>query len=195
MAAVAKHWLPIVLMALVLAGIGWLVWRQFFDVYHLATVQNGVLYRDGVRSMHAFELGVNKTRVKTVVCLVDDQEIVQSPFVEELQYCHDHQIEVVRLPVLLGGWPDGDQIASFLKIVNDPARQPVMVHCAQGVRRTGMMVAAYQMSVLGYDAGRAQSALQTFGHSERTVGDIKRFIAVYDPKSQHMTQQLPRSTE
>ena len=64
------------------------------------------------------------------------------------------------------------------------------MHCAQGVRRTAMMVAAFQESVLGYDKQQARDAILTFGHSDKTVDDIRRFIDAYDPKSRTVSDQL-----
>jgi Tfp pilus assembly protein PilE len=58
-----------------------------------------------------------------------------------------------------------------------------------------MMVAAYQESVMKFDRDQAKAALLAFGHSQRTVGDVQRFIDVYDPAAQMMTEQLPQSTE
>jgi protein tyrosine phosphatase (PTP) superfamily phosphohydrolase (DUF442 family) len=195
MHATIKSLGPIILLALILAAVGWWIFWTFFDTYHLATVREGVLYRDGVRTLHQFNLAARKTHVKTVVSLVDDQEIAQPPFTQELAYCKAHGIDVVRLPVPLGGWPRGDQITRFLAIANDPARQPVLVHCAQGVRRTGMMVAAYEISVLKLGKDQAIAAIEGFGHSQRTTGDIKRFIETYDPVTMQMTQELPHSKE
>ena len=186
---------PIILVAAILVAAGWWIYWAYFDTYHLAVVKEGVLYRDGVRTLHQFDLAMRKTHVRTIVSLVDEREIGQSPFTEELAYCKEHGINVVRIPVLLGGWPDGRQIVQFLDVANDPAQQPVLVHCAQGVRRTGMMVAAYEMSVLKLDKSQATAAIQGFGHSERTTGDIKRFIETYDPQAKQMTQDLPHSNE
>jgi protein tyrosine/serine phosphatase len=185
----------ILLIVAICSAVGWWVFRTYFDTYHLATVQAGALYRDGVRSLRQFQLAAEKTHVKTVVSLVDDQEIKQHPFSDEMNYCAEHGIAVVRLPILLGGWPTGDQIKQFLAIATDPARQPVLVHCAQGVRRTGMMVAAYQRSVLNYDRDKTIAVMLTFGHSQRTVGDVQRFIDNYDPRTESMTQDLPQSVE
>jgi protein tyrosine/serine phosphatase len=182
-----------VVAVLIAAGI-WF-WHQNFDVYHLAVVREGVLYRDGVRSPRQFVIAVRRVHPRTIVCLVDDTEITHEPFVSEVNYCRENGIDLVRIPIALGGWPSGDQVQRFLAIAEDASRQPVLVHCAQGVRRTGMMVAAYQESVLKYDPARARAELMAFGHSQRTVGDVQRFIDVYDPVNQRMRQDLPMSSE
>jgi protein tyrosine/serine phosphatase len=186
---------PIILVAVILAAAGWWIFWAYFDTYHLATVNASILYRDGVRDLHQFDLAAKKTHVKTVVSLVDDQEITHTPFTDEMAYCQAHGIKVVRLPVPLGGWPRGDQISQFLAITRDPSLQPVLVHCAQGVRRTGMMVAAYERSVLKLDKEQTTAAMLTFGHSQRTVGDVMRFIDTYDPQTEQMTAEMPLSHE
>jgi protein tyrosine/serine phosphatase len=173
----------------------WWIYRNYFDTYHLVTVRDGVLYRDGVRSLSQFQLAVQRTHVKTIVSLVDDNEIQQPPFTDETAYCTQHGIEMIRIPVALGGWPTADQIQQFLSIAQDQTKQPVLVHCAQGVRRTGMLVAAYEMSVLKHGKTTAQAEIQAFGHSNRTINDVQRFIQTYDPDKETMTEQLPMSQE
>jgi len=187
--------IAIVFLAALAAAAAFWTWRQYFAVYHLATVQDGVLYRDGVRSLREFATAVRRVRPRTVVCLVDDSEIAQQPFVDELAFCKANGIDVVRIPIQLGGWPGDAQIDQFLAVAADPSRQPVLVHCAQGVRRTGMMVAAYQESVMKYARDKAKNAMLTFGHSPRTINDVQRFIDLYDPDARRMTQQPPLSSE
>jgi hypothetical protein len=58
-----------------------------------------------------------------------------------------------------------------------------------------MMVAAFQESVLGWDDAKARSAMLSFGHSDRTVKDVERFIGVYDAKERAVTAQLEQSKE
>ncbi len=187
-------WTLVAIVAVVAFAGAW-AWRQYFQTYHLRTVQPNVLYRDGLRSMREFNTAINTIQPKAVVSLLDRSEREKEPFSLEADFLRRSRIRAVNIAIPLGGWPTTAQVQSFLKTVEDPRRQPVLVHCAQGVRRTGMMVAAYQLSVLKWDKDRAKNQLETFGHSERTVGDIKRFIDVYDPVKREVTQTLAPSSE
>ena len=193
--------MPILIIAIpfvALAVVGFLVWRQYFETYHLATVEVGKLYRDGNRGERELANTLRKVQPKTVVCLIDDEELSdkQKPeFAAEVELLKQQGVDLVRIPVKLGGWPTASDIGAFLSIVSDNSRQPVLVHCAQGVRRTGMMVATYQETVLGWDDKKTKAAILTFGHSERSIGDVRKFIEVYDPAKREMTQELAQSKE
>jgi protein tyrosine phosphatase (PTP) superfamily phosphohydrolase (DUF442 family) len=177
---------------------GFLVWRQFFETYHLAVVEDTKVYRDGNRGPRELFNALRQTQTKTVISLIDDQELSDSEkpeFAQEVELLKRQGIELIRVPVKLGAWPTAADIEKCLSVLSDKSRQPVLVHCAQGVRRTGMIVAAYQQSVLGWDDEKTKNAVLTFGHSERSIGDVKKFIDVYDPSKREMTEQLEQSKE
>lgn len=183
---------------MVLAGGGAWAWATYLQTYHFAAVQEGVLYRDGNRGIREFETAIRKGSVKTVVCLIDDKELADSSkpqFAQEMEFCKQQGVQIVRVPVKLGGWPTTADMRKFLEVAQDKTRQPVLVHCAQGVRRTGMMVAAFEESVLGWDRDRTKNSIMTFGHSDRTAKDVARFIDVYDAKEKAVTAQLEQSKE
>lgn len=193
----SKRLALIVTIALVIGG-GVLVWELFIKTYHLEAVQPGVLYRDGVQKPREFVRAVEKVKPKTVVSLIDDRERTdprKPQFLFEEQALAERGIKLERIPVKLGGWPTRADVDRFLKIANDPANQPVLVHCAQGVRRTGMMVAAYQQAILGLDDAKAKESILDFGHSDRTVNDVKRFIDGYDPKTGQVPEGYASSKE
>lgn len=186
------------LALLVVIGGGAWVWAEYFQTYHYAVVQDGVLLRDGNRGVRELENAVRKGRPKTVVSLIDDQELAdpkKGQFAAETELLKQQGVRLVRIPVKLGGWPSTEDVRKFLEVAQAKENQPVLVHCAQGVRRTGMMVAAFQESVLGFDDAKAKSAMLTFGHSQRTVKDVERFIEVYDAKERRVTRQLEQSEE
>jgi len=178
---------------LLIAAAGGLYLWQTHHAYHLATVQEGVLYRDGAKSAGQFSTALDRVHAKTVVSLVDAQESSdpsKPQFGDEAKLCEQNGVRLEKIEVKLGGWPTSQDIQRFLRIASDKQNQPVLVHCAQGVRRTAMFVAAYQESVLGYDKQKAKDAILTFGHSDRTINDIKRFIDHYDPQTQTIAGDL-----
>ena len=96
-------------------------------------------------------------------------------------YHGPEDLRVEQIPVPQGGWPTSADVQRFLTIVSDRERIPVLVHCEQGVRRTAMMVAAYQMSCLHFTKDQAIDAILPFGRRPKAVSHIRRFIDGYDP--------------
>src|SRR5829696_5153298 len=90
--SLARRLVPLGLIVLLAIG-AFVIWRERFQTYHLATVQEGVLYRDGNRGLREFENAVERVKPKSVVCLVDDAEIADPKkpmFAQELKYLDQH---------------------------------------------------------------------------------------------------------
>ena len=60
-------------------------------------------------------------------------------------------------------------VVRFLKIVTDPQRTPVFVHCHRGVERTGLMCAAYRIIVQGWTKDEAIEEMTKGGFTSRTI--------------------------
>jgi protein tyrosine/serine phosphatase len=83
-----------------------------------------------------------------------------------------------------------DYVVRFLNIVNNPANQPVLLHCKHGSDRTGMMTAIYRIVEQGWSKQDAIAEMTQggFGYhpiwsnliryiEKMDVADIKRKLA------------------
>jgi protein tyrosine/serine phosphatase len=95
--------------------------------------------------------------VKTIVDLRGDSEPDERALSERAG------LRYINLPMAPKHYPQADAAQRFLEIVNDQANWPVYVHCAGGKHRTGVMLAAYRLSVDGWDMERAYQEMKDYG--------------------------------
>jgi tyrosine-protein phosphatase SIW14 len=62
-------------------------------------------------------------------------------------------------------------VLSFLRVVSDPLRVPVFVHCSHGADRTGAMSAIYRVVVQGWDKEEAIREMTQGGFGYHTLWD------------------------
>jgi tyrosine-protein phosphatase SIW14 len=81
--------------------------------------------------------------------------------------------------------PTEEQIVSFLKLVNDPANQPVYVHCAGGKHRTGVMTAVYRMHHDKWGAKQAFKEMKQYKFGADFLHpEFKQFVYGYQIEPQ-----------
>ena len=116
--------------------------------------------------------------VKTVIDLTKDGRDDEPGLVKSAG------MKFFRIPLTTSERPSDAAIAEFLKIVNDPANQPVYVHCQGGRHRTGTMTAVYRMMRDHWTAAQAYDEMKQYrfegfpGHPE-----LKDFVFHYAPLS------------
>src|SRR6516225_2313329 len=82
----------------------------------------------------------------------------------------------------LGSTPPNDEdLKEFFKVLLDPARQPVYIHCAFGKDRTGTMAAVYRLEIDGWTPEEAMQEMESFGY-HNIYRDLVNFIKVYKPR-------------
>ena len=69
-------------------------------------------------------------------------------------------MQFFRIPLTTTARPTEAAVAQFLKLVNDPANQPVYVHCQGGRHRTGTMTAIYRLTQDGWTADKAYQEMK-----------------------------------
>jgi protein tyrosine/serine phosphatase len=112
--------------------------------------------------------------IKTIVDLRDD------PTSYEKRDAEAAGMRYVNIPMSDSSRPRDEQIAQFLKLVDDPATGRFFVHCAGGRHRTGVMGAVYRMTHDGWDFDKAYQEMKNydfytrFGH-----GALKDYVQDY----------------
>ncbi len=111
-----------------------------------------ILYRGEQPTAEGFA-ELKKIGVKTVVSLRNfhgDRDLMKGT---GLQY----------IRINSNAWhPEEEDLIVFLKVLSDPANQPVFVHCAHGADRTGFMVASHRIVELGWTVDEAVEELHQF---------------------------------
>jgi uncharacterized protein (TIGR01244 family) len=91
-------------------------------------------------------------------------------------------LKYVQIPMTTRESPTSAQIADFLALVSDPASQPVYVHCVGGRHRTGVMTAAYRMTLEGWNADRAFTEMKQYKFGADFLHpELKAFVYGYHP--------------
>ena len=116
--------------------------------------------------------------VKTIVDLTDDDTDAREPGI-----VRSLGMTFVAIPMSTHETPSAGKIAKFLAIVNDPANQPVYVHCVGGRHRTGVMTAVYRMTDEGWDANRAFAEMKQYKFGADFLhSEFKDFVYAFHPE-------------
>jgi uncharacterized protein (TIGR01244 family) len=116
--------------------------------------------------------------IKSVVNLTsDDAEANEQAMVERagMQY--------FQIPMTTHEPPSAATLEEFLRLVRDPASQPVYVHCVGGRHRTGVMTAVYRMTADGWTAERAFNEMKQYKFGADFLHpEFKQFVYAYRPR-------------
>jgi protein tyrosine phosphatase (PTP) superfamily phosphohydrolase (DUF442 family) len=104
-------------------------------------------------------------------------------FHNEKEHCAEQGLAYVRIPMQAWRTEDEDTI-EFLRVVTDPERQPVFLHCLHGADRAGMLSAVYRVVVQGWPKEEALREMREggFGFHEQFQG-LLRYVRELDIES------------
>ena len=113
--------------------------------------------------------------VKTMINLTgDDRDASERAMAERAG------MKYFQIPMTTHQPPTSAQLAEFFSIVNNPASQPVYVHCVGGRHRTGVMTAAYRMTHDGWTADQAFKEMKQYKFGADFLHpEFKKFVYSY----------------
>jgi len=112
--------------------------------------------------------------IQTIIDLQDDVKPEEKAAAEAVG------MRYINIPVVDKAPPTTEQIAEFLKVIDDPKTGVFYLHCAGGRHRTGEMGAVYRLNKYGWSYDQAYQEMKnydfytSFGH-----GSQKDFVVDY----------------
>jgi tyrosine-protein phosphatase SIW14 len=117
-----------------------------------------MVYRGAQPKSGGLEL-LRQLGIKTVINLrADDTRAKQEEAGARLA-----GLQYFNFPFERWGRPEDKTIEQVLSIINNPANQPVFVHCQHGADRTGVVIAAYRIRHDGWTSEKATAEAKRFG--------------------------------
>ncbi len=151
------------------AVIGLTVWFLVVSVIpnvnprRFGVVEEGVLYRSAVLPPAALAGVVEDHQIRTIIDFGGHTRGSRSER-REIELAEAMGVRYVYLPLYGDGTGDPNMYAEALRVVNDPANQPVLVHCSAGAERTGGLVALYEHFELGMTLDNAYDRCAAYDH-------------------------------
>lgn len=173
-----RAWIVVAAIAM-FVGLSALFWEKQvrFDVLpkRLHTVVEDRIYRSGKLTPAAMRQVVENNDIRTVVDLGAWEPGTPE---EALADAVAAELGVDRIVFDLEGDATGDPNAYLhtLRIMTDPDRQPVLVHCGAGTERTGCTVILYRHIIEGVDVDEAYAEAESVGHRQRRNPRLKAVL-------------------
>lgn len=164
----------------------------------LRAVAPGKLYRGGQMTAEGLADAIRKLGIRTIINVQNEfpdpdlrRSFLDGRTVKESQVCAANNARYILLePDLVPPStvpPNRPKVIDqFLRLIDDPANYPILLHCKAGLHRTGVLVAVYRMEYEGWSAAAAIRDLKEngFGDDAATAANdyITQYILTYRPR-------------
>ena len=125
-------------------------------LYNFGTTEQGRIYRSAQPSPLFLRRVVAHHGIRSIVNLRGRTPGFESAFAAR------HGLRLFSLDLSASRPPSSQEVERFLRIVSDPENQPILVHCRNGVDRTGYMLGIYRVERSGWSTDRAAREMNRF---------------------------------
>jgi tyrosine-protein phosphatase SIW14 len=154
-----------------------LIGARYDGLTHFQIVKPGVLYRCGQPRNRDLEQIRDKHGLKTIICARGGTRhpLRGRWFRKERRWAQENQIRFEHLRLSDQAATPGAAFDIAIDILADPANHPVLVHCEQGFHRTGVLCAAFRVTL---DNWTTQAALEEMKSLGFDPADAKRKVLI-----------------
>lgn len=181
-----KGWLALGAVVLVLVGapVAAVAIDHRLPYYHFRTVEKGRFYRSSQLSGADLAEAIDDYGIKTVMNFRSVGENASDPRVaKEREVAAAKGILQVDVPCESGVPPSPEQVEAILKVWDDAARRPILIHCEHGSIRSAAVEGLWRREYMGENGTEAYERVTTWGRNlERDYPHIAAFIRGYVPR-------------
>lgn len=149
---------------------------------HLAEVYPGALYRSGRIDSNLLRGVLEERKIDVIVDLTGDQGRIEQQ--EEIETAREMGVEHHIFSLRGDGTGDVREYVDAIEMIarSLDAKRTVLVHCSAGDRRTGGVVAAYQLLLRGEPIERAIGEIQRYSRTGIGESNIWPFLRTNLPE-------------
>jgi tyrosine-protein phosphatase SIW14 len=186
------RWVMGLVIAALVVGVPIVYYRySYTHSKRLREVEAGKLYRSGAMTVAGFREAIERYGIRTVINLQDEAPDPNVPrgFFDrsterESELCRELNVNYRFINADLVHPQDFPAkrpaaIDEFLRIMDDPANYPVLIHCRAGLHRTGCLVALYRVEYDGWTAAEAIREMKDLGFGEFACSNANLYIVQY----------------
>jgi protein tyrosine/serine phosphatase len=173
------------IVALIVGGPTAYAYVRQNQLRNLRVVDDGVLYRSGQLTLRGLKQTIHDLGIKTVITLRPSEGGTE----QEEAYCRGQELNYYRIAPQRwwangGAIPAEEGVNTFIRVMENPANFPVLIHCMRGVHRTGAFCAVYRMEFQGWRNEDAIEELRSCGYKElEDEFDILSFLEQFKARS------------
>jgi protein tyrosine/serine phosphatase len=153
------------------------------DLPAFSQVNEG-LYRGGQPSPEGFRQ-LQRMGIKTVISLRQPSAAME----KERRLVEQLGMRWVNIPMWFWWRPSDRQVHQFLRLMDDPANRPVLIHCRQGWNRAGIMAAIYRVARQGWEPKRAYAEARRLGLVPWNL--LSRHLVLHEAAREYAVARLP----
>ncbi len=172
-----------------------LVGSRYDGLAHFAVVEPGVLLRCGQPRLRDLETIRAQHGLRTIVCARGGTRhpLRGRWFRKQQRYAEQHGIRLMHMPFSDAQRPPNEVFDRFVACVSDPQARPVLVHCEQGLHRTGVLVAAYRIALQHWTLDAARTEMYYAGFEiqrPKRQGLLDALAAWYESRARGVHGEL-----
>jgi protein tyrosine/serine phosphatase len=175
-----KRVVAVIAVLVVVAAVILTIKYTRYHVYpkRFGVVEPGKIYRGGEQEAGPYRRIIEENGIRAIVtCMGENPDSHHEQL--ETRLVEEFDLGQLRFPMPGDGRGTFNRLEAAAAAIADPENQPVFLHCAAGVHRTGATIAVYRMKYCGWDLNRALAELRENWIEDDRYATLSEHLRIY----------------